>query len=258
MNSIYRRKSGEVVRSLTGLTVKCVINFPTFPSVTAYQPQHFVFDGQPLFSYKFNSELHKCSFVISSCISSDWRINEIFFRCENLRPAIFHTKQMYPGGEFQTEFYKPGEFSKRSKRQYFSVSIDAYVVPNVETFEFQPMDIRLPSDLWLLVQERILADFELVIHEGTKNHSFLAHRAILAARSTHFSNMLHSGMIESRSGKVEITDTDVAVFKQFLHFLYTGSVVEPFTDFEELLIIADKYQIDSLINLCETKVSCIL
>jgi hypothetical protein len=165
---------------------------------------------------------------------------------------------MYPGGEFQTEFYKPGEFSKRSKRQYFSVSIDAYVVPNVETFEFQPMDIRLPSDLWLLVQERILADFELVIHEGTKNHSFLAHRVILAARSTHFSNMLHSGMIESRSGKVVITDTDVAVFKQFLHFLYTGSVVEPFTDFEELLIIADKYQIDSLINLCETKVSCIL
>ena len=209
-----------------------------------------MFDGQPLFNFTLNSELHKCSFVISSCSSSDWRINEIFLRCENFKPTCFHQK--HPE-EFQAEFYKHHKFSKQ---EYLTVSIHAYVVPNVDRFEFQPIDKHLPSDLWLLVQKRILADFELVIR-GNKDHSFLAHRAILAARSTHFSNMFESGMVESQSRKVVITDTDIGVFEQFLHFLYTGSV-EPFTDFQALLVIADKYQIDSLINLCETKVGCII
>ncbi len=50
-----------------------------------------------------------------------------------------------------------------------------------------------------------------------------AHRAILVARSPVFARMFHhSGMEEASTGRVDIEDVEPIVFKQLLHYLYSG------------------------------------
>nr|XP_042904610.1 speckle-type POZ protein B isoform X1 [Parasteatoda tepidariorum]XP_042904614.1 speckle-type POZ protein B isoform X2 [Parasteatoda tepidariorum] len=84
------------------------------------------------------------------------------------------------------------------------------------------------------------------------NMSLPAHKFLLSARSPVFRAMFHhQDMLENQSNVVEISDVDPKTLKSFLEFLYTGSV--DIIDDEstlELLIIADKYQVLSLIDTC--------
>ena len=80
-----------------------------------------------------------------------------------------------------------------------------------------------------------------------------AHKAILAARSTYFDTMFNAGMKESESNVVEVTDVQPKVFKILLRFLY-GSVPEKSECdvWSELLVAADKYDVQHLKEACET------
>lgn len=76
-----------------------------------------------------------------------------------------------------------------------------------------------------------------------------AHRFILTARSPVFAAMFNSGMSECLTGKVRIENVDPTTFRDFLKFLYTG-MLEPSADREELFVLADKYQVETLMNYC--------
>ena len=143
------------------------------------------------------------------------------------------------------------DFLKQNFSQHFPIYLEVYVLPNMPKFEFKLTDTHLAADLWDLwsAQKEMSTDLKLVIEDQT----FLAHRAILAARSVYFANMFTSGMTEAQTGNVTIPDAPAHVFEHLLRFLYTGRV-PPSADFKELLIIADKYQIDSLVSLCEANI----
>ena len=61
--------------------------------------------------------------------------------------------------------------------------------------------------------------------------------------------MFASGMKEAETGQVRIEDVDPATFKQFLKFLYT-EMVKPSAIEKELFNVAEKYQIETLMELC--------
>lgn len=82
-----------------------------------------------------------------------------------------------------------------------------------------------------------------------------AHKAILLARAPYFANMFQSGMKESSSKKVHITDVKSGIFKAVLHYLYTGEAPKNMPEIAlELLVAAEKYDLDELAVLCQISV----
>ena len=56
-------------------------------------------------------------------------------------------------------------------------------------------------------------------------------------------------MKETETGQVRIEDVEPATFKQFLKFLYMGTF-EPSSIDVDLFTVADKYRIETLMELC--------
>ena len=83
------------------------------------------------------------------------------------------------------------------------------------------------------------------------NHEFQANKAILAARSPVFKNMLKLNIFkEGTNHGLTIEDTDANTFSVFLNFIYTGEVdlVERFVDDEITFVgINDENQNDGRI-----------
>jgi len=79
--------------------------------------------------------------------------------------------------------------------------------------------------------------------------AFKVHRVILAAASPVFYAMFESGMQE-RQGTIKISDFDPAVVGDLLAFIYTGEAPNLKTLAKELLLAADKYDVQNLACAC--------
>ncbi|OXA43363.1 Speckle-type POZ protein B [Folsomia candida] len=107
----------------------------------------------------------------------------------------------------------------------------------------------LSKELSVLLQTTEFADVALT----TKTRTFMAHKAVLAARSKVFSAMFSSKMLESTMNTVEIPDFDEDVVEGMLEFMYSGQV-EGLHDPDKasaLLRIAEKYDLPGLKEECE-------
>jgi speckle-type POZ protein len=104
---------------------------------------------------------------------------------------------------------------------------------------------------------------DVTFHVG--GEEFLAHRIVLAARSSVFKAELLGTMKEKTGSPIEISDMEADVFKSLLHFIYTDSlpVLELASKQGEarrdvvmaghLLVAADRYNIGRLKLICEHK-----
>ncbi|XP_045032566.1 uncharacterized protein LOC116926900 isoform X2 [Daphnia magna] len=79
-----------------------------------------------------------------------------------------------------------------------------------------------------------------------------SHRNILAARSPVFAAMFQHDMKEATTGQVHMEDSEPDVFKQLLHYIYSGRISTPLTDAmaQSLFVVADKYEIQDLKEEC--------
>jgi len=117
-------------------------------------------------------------------------------------------------------------------------------IPNVVT---KLVDSAWSEQLWTASTKAIMTDVLFLLGDKT----FGAHRSILSARSPVFAAMFASGMKEAKTGKVLIEDVDSSLFGIFLKFLYTG-IFEPSSRDRELFTVADKYQVETLTELCRS------
>ena len=86
--------------------------------------------------------------------------------------------------------------------------------------------------------------------------SIKAHRVIVSARCPWFRRALTSGMKESIEKKIVLHDCNIAVFRCFLQFLYSGLYkldlnLEHPQFLADLLLLADRYEVDDLKSCCE-------
>lgn len=90
------------------------------------------------------------------------------------------------------------------------------------------------------------------------DHEVDAHSVILAARSPVFKQMLDSGMKESSTHRVSITDMDPGVLNLFINFMYSGTVDDLSCAGEAticaLMHAGSKYEVPSLVEFCAEKV----
>ena len=78
---------------------------------------------------------------------------------------------------------------------------------------------------------------------------------ILSTRSDVFRAMFQADMAENRTNKVTIKDIDSAVVREMLYFVYTGATNEDVfrekSKSRELLVAAERYQLNVLKSICE-------
>lgn len=81
-----------------------------------------------------------------------------------------------------------------------------------------------------------------------------AHRVIVASRCDWFRRALLSGMREAIDKKITIHDTNPFLFRIFLEYLYSGRLRQNALNTDqlaELLLLSDRYEVDSLKQVCE-------
>jgi len=127
----------------------------------------------------------------------------------------------------------------------FFVTFHATLRSSVLNFINKPLDSTWSGQLWASSVNRKMVNVEFLVGEET----FGAHRSLISARSPVFSAMFGSGMKEAETGQVRIEDVDPTTFQHFLKFLYTG-MFEPSCVDRELFTVADKYGVDTMMELC--------
>lgn len=84
-----------------------------------------------------------------------------------------------------------------------------------------------------------------------EGQSIMAHKSVLAHHSEVFRSMLTLDTKERNEGIIEITDTDASSFKAFIKYLYTNEIDSIHSLADDLIILADKYDVVSLRRECE-------
>jgi speckle-type POZ protein len=120
---------------------------------------------------------------------------------------------------------------------------------NVPGFSYRVSDRLVKDQLWdVASKSKNWADVEFVV----KGKTFSAHKAILAARSPVFAaEFTKEQQGNDQPVQIRIDGVEPLTVEQFLHFIYTGESMGTFAN-EELLKLADEYQLTTLTNLCRT------
>ena len=122
---------------------------------------------------------------------------------------------------------------------------DILIRETARNYRYQLFDSLQSVDLWSIFEQGVMTDVEFQIGK-TK---FFAHRAIITSRSPVFASMLGSSSVESVTGRIRIDNVDAAVFKEFLYFLYTGTLKSS-ANSQSLLNVAIRYEVETLIQIC--------
>lgn len=160
------------------------------------------------------------------------------------------------------------ERSKHLKDDCFTIRCDIIDAGPAAVFiEVPPSDIC--QHLSHLLQTKVGTDVAFEVGDET----FAAHRCVLAARSTVFKAMLFGPMEEGRTvSAIHISDMETQVFRALLKFIYTDSLpkaeigamgeeesegdegeVKQVTWHQQLLVAADRYDLQRLKLMCEEK-----
>lgn len=123
----------------------------------------------------------------------------------------------------------------------------------IKPIDPQP-DSQLLDHFAGLMESEKFADVTIIIAK----REFLAHKAILTARSPYFAAMFEHDMKESKENKVTLEDIEPEVFLEVLRFIYTGLVKKLDQLASELLVAADKYALDKLKAICEDQLKSTL
>jgi hypothetical protein len=113
-------------------------------------------------------------------------------------------------------------------------------------YSYQLCDRLAKDQLWAaLKNQQNMADIELLV----KDKTFPVHKAILAARSRVFADEFERFQLDVPH-QIRIDGVEPSTVEKFLHFIYTGEPMGTLAD-EELLKLADYYQLKILSGLCQ-------
>lgn len=127
-----------------------------------------------------------------------------------------------------------------------------YVRGLVDKYSYQLYDQLLNEQMWSMTENPNLTDVQLTV-SGTV---FRANKAIICAHSNVFRAMFESGMVETTTGSVVIDDIPAETFRDFLRFVYTGSLDASRYNNVELARCADKYWSPLYFNCAKVFVQC--
>ncbi|XP_057320118.1 speckle-type POZ protein-like [Microplitis mediator] len=123
-------------------------------------------------------------------------------------------------------------------------------------YDHYSLSVQIPSksskysiadDLKKLLDVTVASDITLVV----SNREFKSHKALLMVRSPVFYAMLSHDMKEKKENKITVPDIDPELFEKVFEFIYSDKVTDLDNFAEQLLEVADQYQLPGLVELCE-------
>ena len=101
-----------------------------------------------------------------------------------------------------------------------------------------------------------LSDFEIVCVDQSENKEtfetiLYCHKIILSLGAAYYRKMF-SGQFVEGNGKVVVTDVSSSTMTKVLRYIYTGYIPETEIDLD-VLYAADKYEMEQLQAICESK-----
>ena len=112
----------------------------------------------------------------------------------------------------------------------------------------QVPECELVDDIGAFFGNKNFSDIKLTVN----GKDFHAHKIMLAARSSVFAAMFEHEMTENINNTVNITDISYNIFEEVLRYIYTGKISSLSDETAiELLVAADKYELNRLKIICE-------
>lgn len=113
--------------------------------------------------------------------------------------------------------------------------------------------VLIIEDLERLFKSGDFSDFKFTIGK----RKFPVHKAILHSRSPYFKALFSQGFEENTTNSVPIKEIEADLFAELLEYMYTSKIPEFTNEAKtiEVLVFADKYQLDSLKTICENELS---
>ncbi|XP_035222825.1 speckle-type POZ protein-like [Stegodyphus dumicola] len=242
-------------------------NFSKLAVNTVLRSHVFILDASRscrwnLIFYLREDALHGRIFDISVCRESDSAVIPIFVR---IHISFDETNS----SEYEYLFlkdlsWKCAKFSRsistdpedilllKCDLKFFDFRYDSKTVQTSYAFASTGNCRYLSSDMENLFQSGTLSDVDIIVGSDTLR----AHKFILCARSSVFSRMFDSQMMESKTNCVTISDVDSWVINKMFLFLYSGNFdpsreyMTETMDVMELYAAADKYDIPTLKKKC--------
>jgi len=128
-----------------------------------------------------------------------------------------------------------------------SIQIEVYhEVQKEKAYKYKDQVIDPAIILQKLSGENSLYDAEIVLKDS---ETLKVHRSILAAHSQVFHAMFSGNFEDHKDGKVTMNEFDCDVVRAFHKYLYSGKISQS-ANFNQLIRLADKYKISSLVEHC--------
>lgn len=176
------------------------------------------------------------------------------YDCKILKQAALFDLKLYFNDI--TDLYGTEKYEMLKQNPELLLAVDKSIddIPDDEFYDkefcnedgpFNPSNIS--RDFESLYNDDSAKDVKFVIEGET----VMAHKLIVCTHSKVIKTMLESDMREKLEGMVKIDDVTMPVFRSFLKYLYTGRVegIEKFA--EDLMMLANKYEVECLKSTCE-------
>ncbi|KAF7024867.1 hypothetical protein CFC21_037142 [Triticum aestivum] len=187
---------------------------------------------------------------------------------ENQGPACVRAKEAHDFSSCHATlahryFWKRDDLEKSShlKGNSFTIRCDLAVTSMFDRFITVP-----PSSIQQHIMNLLLSKEGTDVMFSVGDETIIAHRCVLAARSSDFKAELFGPMMEGTIASViQIEDMEARVFRALLSFIYTDSLPDMEVDnveereaqellwLQHLLAVADRYDLQRLKVLCKEK-----
>ena len=148
--------------------------------------------------------------------------------------------------------YKPNIFNSYLHDKALTLQVTATVLlldyPEQSVVQIPPAT-GFGEKMKQMYEKNLFTDVKIVVQDKT----FDVHRAVLATHSPVFEKMFDNDMKENLERKIEIMDMDCSVVEDLIAFMYTGCISNVKSCHQQLLLVADKYNIQELEELCLTE-----
>ncbi len=139
----------------------------------------------------------------------------------------------------------------------FSATLIYFGAPNYsEVLSSEPHSSDYSTKLLNEMKEKkLFHDMRIVVDDEI----FQVHRSVLATCSSVFRAMFETNMTEKAERILTISDISPQVMSDLLEYIYTGKTASQTDEhIQNLLVAADKYDIQELVGICEKKLICSL
>jgi hypothetical protein len=131
--------------------------------------------------------------------------------------------------------------------KFIDFNLDIKTMCTIGNYNYEMMDDAWPTDFWMAAVNQKLTDVDIIV--GTVK-VMEVHRVILCARSPVLNASFSKIRYTEKSIVIFEAEFDVEIVKNFLNFLYTGSLKT--TDGgHQLGKLAAMYDVETLRNVCQ-------